>query len=45
MAGGERRMLDRRGTELAWTTSILRYAPASRFERHSHDGGEEILVR
>jgi hypothetical protein len=39
MAGGERRMLDRRGTELAWTTSILRYAPASRFERHSHDGG------
>jgi anti-sigma factor ChrR (cupin superfamily) len=45
MAGGERRMLDHRGTELARATLILRYAPASRFERHSHGGGEEILVR
>lgn len=44
MAGVERRMLDRRGGELARATSIVRYAPGSRFERHSHGGGEEILV-
>ena len=44
MAGVERRMLDRRGAELARATSIVRYAPGSRFERHSHGGGEEILV-
>lgn len=44
MAGVERRMLDRRGEEVARATSIVRYAPGSRFERHSHGGGEEILV-
>ncbi len=44
MAGVERRLLDRRGAELARATSIVRYAPGSRFERHSHGGGEEILV-
>ena len=44
MAGVERRMLDRRGAEVARATSIVRYAPGSRFERHSHGGGEEILV-
>ena len=44
MAGVERRMLDRLGAELARATSIVRYAPGSRFERHSHGGGEEILV-
>jgi len=44
MAGVERRMLDRRGGEVARATSIVRYAPGSRFERHSHGGGEEILV-
>ena len=44
MEGVERRMLDRRGAELARATSIVRYAPGSRFERHSHGGGEEILV-
>jgi anti-sigma factor ChrR (cupin superfamily) len=44
MAGVERRMLDRRGGEVARATSIMRYAPGSRFERHSHGGGEEILV-
>jgi anti-sigma factor ChrR (cupin superfamily) len=44
MAGVERRMLDRRGAEVARATSIVRYAPESRFERHSHGGGEEILV-
>jgi anti-sigma factor ChrR (cupin superfamily) len=44
MAGVERRMLDRRGDEVARATSVVRYAPGSRFERHSHGGGEEILV-
>jgi len=44
MAGVERRLLDRRGAELARATSIVRYASGSRFERHSHGGGEEILV-
>ncbi|MGB5240310.1 MAG: cupin domain-containing protein [Prochlorococcaceae cyanobacterium] len=44
MAGVERRMLDRRGGEVARATSIVRYAPGSRFERHGHGGGEEILV-
>jgi anti-sigma factor ChrR (cupin superfamily) len=44
MAGVERRLLDRRGGEVARATSIVRYAPASRFARHSHGGGEEILV-
>jgi anti-sigma factor ChrR (cupin superfamily) len=44
MAGVERRMLDRRGAEVARATSLVRYAPGSRVERHSHGGGEEILV-
>ena len=44
MAGVERRMLDRRGGEIARATSLVRYAPGSSFERHSHGGGEEILV-
>lgn len=44
MAGVERRMLDRRGDEVARATSIVRYAPGSRFEGHVHGGGEEILV-
>jgi anti-sigma factor ChrR (cupin superfamily) len=43
-AGVERRMLDRRGEEVARATSLVRYAPGSRFERHVHGGGEEILV-
>jgi anti-sigma factor ChrR (cupin superfamily) len=37
-------MLDRQGDEVARATSIVRYAPGSRFEQHSHGGGEEILV-
>ena len=44
MAGVERRLLDRNGGEIARATSIVRYAPGSRFERHHHGGGEEILV-
>ncbi|MFG6665607.1 cupin domain-containing protein [Halomonas sp. HNIBRBA4712] len=43
-AGVERMMLDRIGDEVARATSLVRYAPNSRFERHVHGGGEEILV-
>jgi hypothetical protein len=43
-AGVERRMLDRVGGEVARATSIVRYAPRSRFPTHQHGGGEEFLV-
>lgn len=44
IAGVERRMLDRIGGEVARATSIVRYAPHSRFSRHTHGGGEEFFV-
>jgi anti-sigma factor ChrR (cupin superfamily) len=44
MAGVDRRMLDRIGEEVARATSIVRYAPDSRFSPHTHGGGEEFLV-
>jgi len=44
VAGVERRMLDRIGDEVARATSIVRYAPQSRFSPHTHDGGEEFVV-
>jgi anti-sigma factor ChrR (cupin superfamily) len=44
LEGVERRLLDRRGGEVARATSIVRYAPGSRFAHHVHRGGEEILV-
>lgn len=40
----DRRMLFRIGDEKARATSIVRYAPGSRFARHGHPGGEEFLV-
>jgi anti-sigma factor ChrR (cupin superfamily) len=43
-AGVDRRMLDRIGDEVARATSIVRYAPKSRFPPHTHGGGEEFLV-
>ncbi len=43
-AGVDRRMLFRVGGEVARATSIVRYAPGSAFPRHTHRGGEEILV-
>lgn len=42
--GVERKMLERDGGEVARATSLVRYAPGSRFEAHSHGGGEEFLV-
>lgn len=44
MAGVDRRMLDRIGGEVARATSIVRYAPGSRFSAHTHRGGEEFIV-
>jgi quercetin dioxygenase-like cupin family protein len=44
MAGVERLMLDRVGDEVAVATSLVRYAPGSRFDPHSHTLGEEFLV-
>jgi ChrR Cupin-like domain len=44
IAGVDRRMLDRIGDEIARATSIVRYAPNSRFSAHIHGGGEEFLV-
>lgn len=43
-AGVDRRMLYRVGGEVARATSIVRYAPGSDFPRHTHSGGEEIVV-
>jgi len=44
MPGVDRRMLDRLGDEVARATSIVRYAPESKFSAHVHTGGEEFLV-
>src|SRR6266478_4486262 len=42
--GVDRRMLDRIGGEIARATSIVRYAPKSKFSPHVHTGGEEFVV-
>ena len=44
MAGVERRMLDRLGDEVARATTVVRFAPGSSFEAHTHTGGEEYMV-
>ena len=44
IVGVDRRMLDRIGDEVARATSVVRYAPKSRFSAHIHGGGEEFLV-
>lgn len=44
LPGVQRRMLERDGEEVARATSIVRYAPDSYFDAHTHDGGEEYLV-
>ena len=44
LAGVERRMLERDGNEVARATTIVRYAPGSYFDAHTHGGGEEFLV-
>lgn len=42
--GVQRKMLERDGEEVARATSIVRYAPGSRFPRHVHAMGEELFV-
>ena len=44
MPGVQRMKLDRIGDEVARATSLVRYAPHSRFSPHEHSGGEEIFV-
>ncbi len=44
MAGVERMMLDRIGDEVARATTIVRYAPNTKFSSHTHSGGEEFFV-
>lgn len=44
MQGVERRILHRVGEEVAQATTIVRYAPGSHFNAHTHTGGEEFLV-
>lgn len=44
MQGVHRRMLDRVGGEVARATSVVRYAPDSKFSPHVHTGGEEFIV-
>ena len=44
LSGIERKLLERAGGEVALATSIVRYAPGSRFSPHVHGAGEEFLV-
>lgn len=44
MAGVERRRLDRVNTLNDRVTTIVRYAPGSKFSSHVHTGGEEFIV-
>jgi anti-sigma factor ChrR (cupin superfamily) len=44
LPGVQRHLLDRLGGEVARATSLVRYAAGSAFTRHTHGGGEEILV-
>ncbi|TNE84768.1 MAG: cupin [Deltaproteobacteria bacterium] len=43
-AGVYRKRIERTGDEVARLTSLVRYAPGSRFPEHVHGGGEEYLV-
>jgi anti-sigma factor ChrR (cupin superfamily) len=43
-SGVQRMMLDRIGEEVARATTIVRFAPNSQFDPHTHGGGEEFLV-
>ncbi|GAA6206924.1 cupin domain-containing protein [Cognatishimia sp. WU-CL00825] len=43
-AGVERMMLDRVGDEVARATTLVRFAPESYFDAHTHGGGEEFFV-
>ena len=42
-AGVFRRMIERKGGEVARATTIVRFDPHTHFSRHTHAGGEEFL--
>ncbi len=42
--GVERKRLELIGKQNPRLTTVVRFAPGSRFESHGHDGGEEFLV-
>lgn len=42
--GVERKRLELIGNDNPQLTTLVRFAPESRFDEHTHDGGEEILV-
>lgn len=44
ITGIQRRLIERKGEEVARATSIVRYAPGSSFPVHTHEAGEEIFV-
>ena len=44
LAGVSRKALSRGGEESGHATSIVKYEPGARFDRHHHHLGEEILV-
>lgn len=44
VVGVERLMLDRIGSERGRATSVVRYAPYTKFNEHTHFGGEEFFV-
>ncbi|MFT6395939.1 MAG: hypothetical protein ACJAYU_000681 [Bradymonadia bacterium] len=44
MPGVERKRLERLEAESGHATSLVRYAPDSRFRSHTHTGGEEFIV-
>ena len=39
-----RKMLERKGAEVARATTIVRFDPHQEFPRHTHHGGEEFIV-
>ena len=44
LPGVDRRMLERSGDEVAVCATIVRYAPNSTFDAHTHAKGEEFIV-
>ncbi|MCG6863541.1 MAG: cupin domain-containing protein [Chromatiaceae bacterium] len=42
--GVERKRLELIGTDAPRLTTLVRFAPGSRFAEHNHDGGEELLI-
>ena len=43
-AGVQRKRIELIGTEQPKLTTLVRFAPGSHFDEHSHDGGEELYI-